>query len=69
MGAWRDKGRPARGTGLSRTKPSYSGSEGGDCVEVAARPAAVHIRDSKVADGPMLTVPPAAWDAFLRANV
>ncbi|MGW1127269.1 DUF397 domain-containing protein [Streptomyces sp. NPDC002526] len=56
-------------TGLNWFKSSYSGSQGGDCVEVAAHPAAVHVRDSKVADGPMLTVPPAAWSAFLRANV
>ncbi|MEU2250881.1 DUF397 domain-containing protein [Streptomyces sp. NPDC019224] len=49
-------------------KSSYSGSEGGDCVEVAAHPVAVHIRDSKVTDGPVLTVPPTAWSAFLRAN-
>ncbi|MEU5714445.1 DUF397 domain-containing protein [Streptomyces sp. NPDC020403] len=48
-------------------KSSYSGSEGGDCVEVAAHPAAVHVRDSKVTDGPVLTVPPAAWTAFLGA--
>ncbi|MER5630975.1 DUF397 domain-containing protein [Streptomyces nitrosporeus] len=46
-------------------KSSYSGSEGGDCVEVATHPAAVHIRDSKVTGGPVLTVPPAAWAAFV----
>ncbi|WTL02018.1 DUF397 domain-containing protein [Streptomyces niveus] len=45
-------------------KSSYSGSEGGNCVEVAAHPAAVHVRDSKVTDGPVLTVTPAAWAAF-----
>ncbi|MET9558144.1 DUF397 domain-containing protein [Streptomyces sp. NPDC006645] len=45
-------------------KSSYSGSEGGACVEVAAHPAAVHVRDSKVTDGPMLTLTPAAWAAF-----
>ncbi|MGW0963899.1 DUF397 domain-containing protein [Streptomyces gelaticus] len=50
-------------------KSSYSGSQGGDCVEVAAHPAAVHIRDSKLTDGPVLTVPPAAWTAFLAAAV
>ncbi|MFJ9682925.1 DUF397 domain-containing protein [Streptomyces sp. NPDC101194] len=49
-------------------KSSYSSSQGGDCVEVSAHPAAVHIRDSKVADGPVLTVPPAAWAAFLSAT-
>jgi hypothetical protein len=48
-------------------KSSYSGSEGGDCVEVATRPTAVHIRDSKSAPttGPILTVSPTTWTAFL----
>ncbi|MER5359932.1 DUF397 domain-containing protein [Streptomyces sp. NPDC002785] len=50
-------------------KSSYSSSQGGDCVEVAAHPAAIHIRDSKVTDGPVLTVPPAAWAAFIGATV
>jgi hypothetical protein len=45
-------------------KSSYSSEEGGNCVEVAAHPAAVHVRDSKVTDGPVLTVTPAAWAAF-----
>ncbi|WP_406136432.1 DUF397 domain-containing protein [Streptomyces sp. NBC_01089] len=46
-------------------KSTYSGSEGGDCVEVAAHPRAIHVRDSKVTDGPILTVAPDAWAAFL----
>ncbi|MEU1215831.1 DUF397 domain-containing protein [Streptomyces sp. NPDC005790] len=50
-------------------KSSYSSDQGGDCVEVAAHPAAVHIRDSKVTDGPVLTVPPAAWAAFVASAV
>ncbi|MGW3955546.1 DUF397 domain-containing protein [Streptomyces sp. NPDC004752] len=29
------------------TKSSYSGAEGGECVEVAATPGAVLVRDSK----------------------
>ncbi|ROQ65799.1 uncharacterized protein DUF397 [Streptomyces sp. 840.1] len=49
-------------------KSSRSSDQGGDCVEVAAHPAAVHIRDSKVIDGPVLTVPPHAWSAFLGAD-
>ncbi|WP_458336280.1 DUF397 domain-containing protein [Streptomyces sp. 372A] len=36
------------------------GSQGGDCVEAAAHPAAAHIRDSQVTDGPVLTVPPSS---------
>ncbi|MEU9010679.1 DUF397 domain-containing protein [Streptomyces sp. NPDC048479] len=46
-------------------KSSYSSDEGGDCVEVAAHPLAVHIRDSKNATGPVLTVAPATWAAFV----
>ncbi|MFD6419027.1 DUF397 domain-containing protein [Streptomyces sp. NPDC060194] len=48
-------------------KSSRSGSEGGACVEVA-HPAAIHIRDSKLTDGPVLTVAPATWTAFLAAR-
>ncbi|MYX16746.1 DUF397 domain-containing protein [Streptomyces sp. SID8374] len=50
------------------TKSSYSNGDGGDCVEVAAHPTAIHIRDSKVTDGPVLTVEPAAWGAFVRSG-
>ncbi|MFC4611653.1 DUF397 domain-containing protein [Streptomyces maoxianensis] len=46
-------------------KSSYSSDAGGACVEVAAHPLAVHIRDSKNLTGPVLTVPPAAWAAFV----
>ncbi|MFF5919208.1 DUF397 domain-containing protein [Streptomyces flavochromogenes] len=46
-------------------KSSYSDSGGGDCVEVATRPHAVHLRDSKQSDGPTFTVEPAAWSAFV----
>lgn len=46
-------------------KSSYSGSEGDACVEVAGGCDAVHVRDSKVTDGPRLTVGPAAWGDFL----
>ncbi|GGV30419.1 DUF397 domain-containing protein [Streptomyces griseoflavus] len=53
------------GTALEWFKSSYSGSEGGECLEVATRPAAVHIRDSKNPDAPHLTVTPEAWTAFL----
>ncbi len=46
-------------------KSSYSSGEGGECVEVAAS-RAVHVRDSKVASGPVLTVAPEAWSGFVR---
>ncbi|MEU2094266.1 DUF397 domain-containing protein [Streptomyces globisporus] len=44
---------------------SYSSGSGGDCVEVAACPHSVHVRDSKVSDGPVFTVAPDAWSAFV----
>lgn len=47
-------------------KSSYSSSSEGDsCVEVAAAPASVHVRDSKVADGPQLVLSPEAWRGFV----
>ena len=56
---------PARLHELSWYKSSYSGSDGGNCVEVARTVAAVHVRDSKERRGPVLTVPSAQWAAFL----
>ncbi|MFH9243776.1 DUF397 domain-containing protein [Streptomyces anulatus] len=47
-------------------KSSYSdSSNGSECVEVAAAPDAVHVRDSKNLQGPRLTVARAAWEAFV----
>ncbi|MFE6691913.1 DUF397 domain-containing protein [Streptomyces sp. NPDC057743] len=46
-------------------KSSHSSDEGGNCLEVAASPTTIHIRDSKNPDGPMLTLPAAAWGAFI----
>ncbi|MFI0260251.1 DUF397 domain-containing protein [Streptomyces sp. NPDC017056] len=46
-------------------KSSYSGANGGNCIEVARGfPGVVPVRDSKVPDGPYLMVPAAAWSAF-----
>ncbi|CAM5253516.1 DUF397 domain-containing protein [Streptomyces cyaneofuscatus] len=58
----------SRSTALRWFKSSYSSDQGGACVEVATRPAAIHIRDSKVTDGPVLTVEPAAWSAFIHGS-
>ncbi|MEW1757929.1 DUF397 domain-containing protein [Streptomyces cyaneofuscatus] len=55
-------------TALHWFKSSYSNGDGGACVEIAAHPSAVHIRDSKVIDGPVLTVEPAAWSAFIHGS-
>ncbi|WP_442809459.1 DUF397 domain-containing protein [Streptomyces sp. NBC_01335] len=51
-------------TELHWFKSSYSASEGGACVEIAAHPAAIHIRDSKNPEGPILTVSTGTWSAF-----
>ncbi|MFF5726706.1 DUF397 domain-containing protein [[Kitasatospora] papulosa] len=49
------------------TRSSYSSSgDGNDCVEVAARPHSVLVRDSKDASGPRLGFAPSAWAAFLE---
>ncbi|WP_344328355.1 DUF397 domain-containing protein [Streptomyces macrosporus] len=50
---------------LAWVKSSYSGGAGGECVEVAATEAAVHVRDSKDTAREALTVAPAAWSAFV----
>jgi hypothetical protein len=44
---------------------SYSSNEGGNCVEVASHTSAVHVRDSKTPDGPILTVAADTWSDFL----
>jgi hypothetical protein len=53
-------------SGLAWFKSSYSGTEGGQCVEVAAGTAAVHVRDSKDAAGSVLTVSREAWAGFVE---
>lgn len=49
---------------LAWFKSSYSGTSGGDCVEVAATTAAVHVRDSKRPVDASLTFSAAQWAAF-----
>ncbi|MEU1369394.1 DUF397 domain-containing protein [Streptomyces sp. NPDC005803] len=51
-------------TELAWFKSSYSGSGGDNCVEVALRPDAVHVRDSKDTSRPPFTVSPTAWSVF-----
>jgi hypothetical protein len=49
-------------------KSSYSGPEGGECVEVAdGVPGLVPVRDSKDPDGPALVFPAGAWSGFVEA--
>lgn len=47
-------------------RSSYSSEEGGECVEVAACPGTVHVRDSKDATRAALAVKPTAWTAFVE---
>ncbi|MFC8450441.1 DUF397 domain-containing protein [Kitasatospora sp. NPDC057223] len=47
-------------------KSSHSGGEGGECVEIAVDPAAVHVRDSKDRQGPQFAFDRAEWAAFVR---
>jgi len=46
-------------------KPSRSGANGDNCVEVAVVPEGVLVRDSKDPAGPVLAVSPAEWRTFL----
>ncbi|WP_030244666.1 DUF397 domain-containing protein, partial [Streptomyces sp. NRRL S-350] len=49
-------------------KSTYSGPNGGQCVEVAdGIPGAMPVRDSKDPDGPALTFSAAAWQSFVTA--
>ncbi|MGI5352698.1 DUF397 domain-containing protein [Streptomyces sp. CA-250714] len=58
--------QPTPGTeDLAWFKSSYSGDQGGACLEVATcTDAQIHVRDSKVPTGPTLTLSPAAWASF-----
>jgi hypothetical protein len=45
-------------------KSTYSGANGGDCIEVSDAARAVLVRDSKDRDGVTLTFGPQAWRDF-----
>jgi hypothetical protein len=54
------------GAEVTWVKSSYSGDNGGNCVEIALDlPVVTSVRDSKVPDGPVLTVTRSAWSAFM----
>ncbi|MFE6687921.1 DUF397 domain-containing protein [Streptomyces sp. NPDC057743] len=49
-------------------KSSYSGDNGGNCIEVAPGfPGVVPVRDSKDPRGPVLRVSVAGWSTFIAA--
>ncbi len=51
-------------TGAAWRTSSYSGSNGGACVEVGTAGPAVAVRDSKHTDGPLLAFAAGTWKAF-----
>jgi hypothetical protein len=54
-----------RDEALSRwRKSSYSGSNGGNCVEVRDGPGVILVRDTADRNGPALAIDPAAWRRF-----
>ncbi|MBZ6282622.1 DUF397 domain-containing protein [Streptomyces olivaceus] len=59
-----DQARPAPGR-MNWLKSSYSGTSGGDCVEVAAAFVTVHVRDSKDRALPSISVGATQWAAFV----
>ncbi|MDB1086293.1 DUF397 domain-containing protein [Streptomyces sp. ACA25] len=56
---------------ISWVKSTYSGGEGGQCIEWAPGDAAAHgvvaVRDSKIPQGASLRVSPAGWAGFVTA--
>ncbi|MFC7263243.1 DUF397 domain-containing protein [Streptomyces lutosisoli] len=50
---------------LAWFKSSYSGNEGGECLEVAAAPGTIHVRDSKDPARAQLAFQCSEWAAFV----
>jgi hypothetical protein len=47
-------------------KSSYSGDNGGNCIEIAPGiPGVVPVRDSKAPDGHVLLIPVGGWASFI----
>jgi len=51
-------------TSVAWRTSSYSGDNGGTCVEVGTTGPAVAVRDSNRSDSPQLTFAPATWKTF-----
>jgi hypothetical protein len=47
-------------------KSSYSGANGGSCVETASGSGAILVRDTTNRDGYTLSVPASAWRTFVN---
>ncbi|MBQ1075442.1 DUF397 domain-containing protein [Micromonospora sp. C31] len=55
--------------GAQWRKSAHSGSNGGDCIEVADNlPGLVAVRDSKDPAGPVLNFSPTAWNRFVQST-
>lgn len=46
---------------------TYTGSNGGNCVEVGGTNRTILVRDTKDRDGGTLTIPAAAWQSFANS--
>lgn len=57
------------GIELAWRKSSYSGTEGDNCVEVAAAEQTVHVRDSKDLARPAFAVGREGWGRFVAFAV
>ncbi|GGS74489.1 DUF397 domain-containing protein [Streptomyces griseoviridis] len=53
------------GTDLEWFKSSHSNPDGAACVEVACTPGTLHVRDSKLPQGPQLAFRAQQWAAFV----
>ncbi|MQY20437.1 DUF397 domain-containing protein [Nocardia macrotermitis] len=56
-------------TDMSWRKSSYSGTNGGNCVEVRFNGRGVQVRDSKDKSGPVLSFTPGEWDTFVAKTI
>ncbi|MFJ7587021.1 DUF397 domain-containing protein [Streptomyces sp. NPDC097617] len=56
-----DEGGACLEVAVAWIKSSYSGGDGDACLEFATGQDTVHVRDSKVQDGPVLDLAPASW--------
>lgn len=64
----RSKDTPDAPASLVWRKSSYSGGDGGDCLEVAdGVPGAVPVRDSKNPGGQAVAFEASAWASFVTA--
>jgi hypothetical protein len=51
-------------TSVAWRKSSYSGDNGGNCVEAGTSGLVIAVRDSKDQPGPQLSFPVGAWQSF-----